>query len=525
MSRAGLTRRAVLAGGLCCALLLAACDRGRSGPAALSRRDALRVGLEQPRTLDPVLATLPAELLIADQLFDSLTSYDPATLEVRPSIADDWKSTEDQRHWDFHIRSGAVFSNRRNVTSIDAKYSIERAARAGSGSPIAVQLEPVTGYHAFNTDPKLQSIAGITTPSLDWLHIDLDQPFSSLPAVLAHPALGIVPRESVEAASPAFGERPVGSGPLMLASRDAQVLHLRPAPGSKMALKGLDFVLEGDVGASYTAFGRGDLDWSAVPADRIDEAAEKYGRSGFRPYLVEVLYGLNLRSPKFADVRFREAIVRAIDRDAIASAVYGGAVRDLRALVPAGVPGAQTDPCRDLCGHNPDAARALVSQAFVGKPVPQVNIDYDDSTTQEAVAKAIQSNLTDVGIPAAVRAHPYSEFLRFATSGQQELFHFGSSGGYPSPDAFLTPLFMTGVADNVTGFSSKAVDELLKSARADSDTVRRTAFYQEAERQILSQFPVAPIAQYEVRTVVSKRVKGLVMSALGTFDATKVRLG
>ena len=172
MSRVGLTRRAVLAGGLCCALLLAACNGGRSGTAAPSRRDVLRVGLEQPRTLDPVLATLPAELLIADQLFDSLTSYDPATLEVRPSISDDWKSTEDQRHWDFHIRSGAVFGNRRNVTSIDAKYSIERAARAGSGSPIAVQLEPVTGYHAFNTDPKVQSIAGITTPSLDWLHID-----------------------------------------------------------------------------------------------------------------------------------------------------------------------------------------------------------------------------------------------------------------------------------------------------------------------------------------------------------------
>ena len=56
---------------------------------------------------------------------------------------------------------------------------------------------------------------------------------------------------------------------------------------------------------------------------------------------------------------------------------------------------------------------------------------------------------------------------------------------------------------------------------------RRPVFHAvlQAERQILSQFPVVPIAQYEVRTVVAKRVKGLVMSALGTFDATKVRLG
>src|SRR3989442_1695769 len=167
--------------GLCCALLLAACNGGRSGTAAPGKKAVLRVGLEQPRTLDPMLATLPAEVLIADQLFDSLTSYDPATLEVRPSIADEWKATPDQRHWDFHIRAGAVFSNGRSITAPDAKYSLERAARAGSGSPIAVQLELVTGYRAFNTDPKVQSMAGLTTPSSEWLHIDLDQPFSSLP--------------------------------------------------------------------------------------------------------------------------------------------------------------------------------------------------------------------------------------------------------------------------------------------------------------------------------------------------------
>ena len=521
-------RRPAAASALALALVLAvltACSKGGSSTGAPSKKDVLRVGLEQPRTLDPMLATLPAELLIADQLFDALTSYDPATLEVQPSIADEWKATPDQRHWDFHIRQGAVFSNGRAITAFDAKYSLERAARAGSGSPIAVQLELVTGYRAFSTDPKVQSMAGLTTPSAEWLHIDLDQPFSSLPAVLAHPALAVVPREAVEAGSPAFGEQPVGSGPMMLASRDERVLHLRPAPGHSSRLRGVDFVLEGDIAASYTAFERGDLDWTAVPADRIDEAAERYGRTGYKPYLVEVLYGLNLRSPKFADPRFREAIVRSIDREAIASAVYGGAVRELRSLVPAGVPGAQPDPCGDGCRHDPDAARALVAQAFAGKPVPQVAIDYDDSTTQEAVAKAIQSNLTDVGIPAAIRPHPYSEFLRFATSGQQELFHFGSSGGYPSPDAFLTPLFTTGVADNVTGFSNKAVDELLKSARADDDVARRDALYQEAERQILGQFPVVPIAQYEVRTIVAKRVKGLVMSSLGTFDVTKVTLG
>jgi ABC-type transport system substrate-binding protein len=256
----------------------------------------------------------------------------------------------------------------------------------------------------------------------------------------------------------------------------------------------------------------------------VEEAAERYGRDGFRPYVIEVLYGLNLKNPKFADLRFREAIVRAIDRDAIVKAVYGGNTLSLSGLVPAGVPGHRDDACGDACRHDPAAARALVTQAFAGRPVPGVQIDYEDDPTQEAVAKAMQANLAGAGIPAATRPHPFSEYLTFASSGAQELFHFTSNGAYPSPDAFLTPLFLTAEPDNVTQLSLPPVDNLLKRARSEPSEANRISLYQQAEQLILSQAPVVPVTQYESHTVVSRRVQGLMLSPLGTFDASQVRL-
>jgi oligopeptide transport system substrate-binding protein len=172
-----------------------------------------------------------------------------------------------------------------------------------------------------------------------------------------------------------------------------------------------------------------------------------------------------------------------------------------------------------------ERAKALVAAAFAGKTVPEVAIDFDDDGTQRAVAQAIQANLQEVGIPALLRPHTYADYLRFAISGNQELFRLGWIGAYPTADAFLTPLFQTGLRDNITGFSSTVLDNTLKNGRAEPDEARRVSAYQSAEKIVLEQMPIVPLAQFQFQSVSSPRVSGLVVSGLGTFDATKVRVG
>jgi len=506
-------------------LVLAACSSAK--PAAVRRGadepppGVLRVGIERPQSLDPSQARSPGELLVADQLFDGLTSFDPATLALQPSLAARWQASADQKRWDFTLRPGAAFANGRPVTAADVKYSLDRIAKKGSASPAASQLETVTGFRATNVEGK-DGLAGVTTPAPDVVRIDLDQPLSSLPAVLGHPTFGVVPREAVEAESPAFAVQPVGSGPFMIQSRRDDLLHLVPAPGTaNLPLQAVDVTLTADATAAYEAFQAGKLDWTSVPPDQVEQVAQR-GQSTAKPYLGELFYGFNLKNPKFADVRFRQAIVAAIDRDAIVRVVYGPSARVLRGLIPEGVAGAQPDACAERCNHDPDRARALVAAAFGAKPVPEVQIDFDDDGTQRAVAQAMQANLKEVGIPSALRPHTYADYLKFAVSGQQELFRLGWIGAYPTADAFLTPLFQSGTRDNITGFTSAPVDNTLKNGRSEPDEAKRLGSYQAAEKLILDQMPMIPVAQFQFQTVTAPRVTGLVMSGFGTFDATKV---
>jgi len=237
-------------------LLLAACSGG--GEPSAVRRGAdepppgvLRVGIERPQSLDPAQARTPSELLVADQLFDSLTTYDPQTLAIQPALASKWTASADQRRWDFTLRPGATFANFRVITSADVKYSLERIAKKGSSSPAASQLDTVAGFLTLSVEGRGETLSGVTTPAPDVVRIELEQPLSSLPAVLGHPTFAIVPRESVEAGSPGFAVQPVGSGPFMIQSRSDDLLHLVPAPGVNVPLRAVDFHLEADAAAAY----------------------------------------------------------------------------------------------------------------------------------------------------------------------------------------------------------------------------------------------------------------------------------
>lgn len=485
----------------------------------------MRVGLTRVGSLDPAQARTVEQLLVADQLFDSLTEPNPTTLEPVPSLAARWEVTPDQRQWDFFLRPGLAFANGRAITAADVKYSLERIAKPATASPAADLLQPVTGYAAF-TAGQAPELTGVTAPAPDHVHINLDTALSVLPSVLSSPVFGVVPKEAVEAPAPApaFGDAPVGSGPFQFGGVKGDTITLTPAKGRTHFVDRVEFRQFDDVAASYRAFKAGQLDWSRVPPDDVAAAAAAYGDKAFRPYVAELFYGFNLKSPKFADVRFREAITHAVDRDAIAKAVYGGTVLPMRGLVVSGVAGHVDDACGPPCNHDPARAKALLAEAFPGASPPEVFLDYDEDETQAAVARAIQAGLTEVGIKATLRAKPLKDYQTFAVSGQQELFRLGWIGAYPSADAFLQPLFATGSPSNLTGLSIPAVDQAFTAARAEPDATKRVTLYQQAEKQIMAQLPVIPIAQFELHSVIGADVHRLAPTAVGTFDASVVWL-
>ncbi|HVE46864.1 MAG TPA: ABC transporter substrate-binding protein [Acidimicrobiales bacterium] len=498
-------------------------DRPSGGSRPERPGGVLRVGVTGVTTLDPARARTIDQQLVVDQLFDSLTALDAATKTVVPALAARWEASADQLQWDFHLRRGATFSNGRAITAADVKYTLERIARPGSGSPAADLLQPISGYLAFRQGAP--ELAGVTAPAPDVVHVSLEKPWSVLPSVLSSPVFGVVPKEAVEAPPPApgFGERPVGSGPFRLQDRRPATLSLVPSAGSGARVAGIDITLFSTLARAYSAFTSGDLDWAQVPPEDIDSAGRKYGRAGFSPYVAELFYGFNLTNPKFADPRFREALVRGIDRQAIVAAVYQGTVRPIEGIVLAGLSDFQPEAC-GRCGYDQARARDLLAAAFPGTTPPEIALDYDADPSQEAVAKAIQASLAKIGVTVVVRSRQPAEYDEFVGSGQQELFRLGWIAAYPSADAFLVPLFSSDSGNNLTHFASPAVDEQLRRARSEPDPARQSELYREAERAILDEVPVIPIAQFQLHAVTSRRVENLRTNALGSFDGSKVTL-
>ena len=499
--------------------------RGRNGrvdPADVrepQRGGTLRIGLLKPTSLDPGRARTVDELLVADQVHDSLTAWDPKTGEPVASLASKWTISDDQQHWDFTLRDGAAFSDGRPVTAADVKFSLERVARRDSGSSVGDLLESVTGFGAL-ADGSSPSLAGVVAVSEDVVRIDLDTPWAELASALGSPAFAVVPADTTSF------EEAIGAGPFSVATRRDDGLTLRPVKGRSVLVSAMQVRWFESRAAAYTAMRAGELEWTHVPAEEVEQAAAQFGRSAMKPLVASLFYGFNLRSPTFADVRFREAIVRAVNREKILADVYKGAAAPMTSLVAEGVPGAADDACGAVCGHDVERAKALVNEVFTatGATVPEVVIDFEDDPTQTAVASRIEADLEAAGIPASLRPHALAEYGSFAVNGSQELFRLGWIAAYPSPDAYLAPLFSSGSPSNLVGLSDPGVDEQLRAARASGDAGRRRELYQQAERSVFAQVALLPIAQFEVQSVAAKQVRGLVVTSTGGFDASRVWL-
>ena len=513
-------RRSLLCAVLALCVVAAGCTRdGEEDPPDVG--GVLRLGITAPGTLDPAQARSLEEVLIADQLFGTLTTFDADKGVAAPGLALRWESSGDQLIWDFFLDREAKFSDDRPVTASDVKWSFERVARRGSGSGGAELLELVSGFPAFGRDGSVPDLAGVAAVAPDHVRITLDQPMSVLPIVLSSPVLGIVPR--AESGEPDFETAPVGSGPFALSERGPDAIKLESAK-DKVLLEGIEFRIYEDLGKAYDAFIRGDVDWSRVPPERVEDATVRFGDDGFVPYAGKLVFAFNMKNPKFSDSRVREAILKAIDRDALVRAVYGTTVEPLNSITVGGVPGFQSNACGALCDHSVVQARALLKEALGDQPSLQVAIDFDDDPTQEAVARAIRSNLEEIGITAELRPKPLGEYQNFVLSGQQEIFRLGWIAAYPSADAFLFPLFTTGSASNLTGYSVPAVDAQLRSARGEADPKKRLELFRAAERSVMSSVPVIPLAQLMVHSVIDDDVKGLRMNVMGTFDAATVSI-
>lgn len=487
--------------------------------------EVLDVAVPEPRTLDPLRIQDPGALLVARQLFEGLTAWDPVAEKVVPAAAESWKMAKGGRRFRFSLREGMTFHDGSPVTAKDFVFAFDRIAQKRNGSELAYTLEHVEGFDEVNGFGTSKHLTGLKAVDKLTLVISLDRPFVEFPTVLTHPAL--VPlRPRVVRDLQAFLSEPVGNGPFQVAAEWS--------PGDQVALKafagfyetpkidGIRFIPFPDSATSWLKFVAGELDVAEVPAGQIQAAAKQFGEAGFKPFLASYYFGLNLKAKGLKDVRLRKAISRGIDRAAIAERIYNGTMQAPRGIVPSGMPGFQENVCGKLCDFAPDAATSLVSR--LPRKSRKVTLEYTKGEPHKTVAKAVRQNLTTIGLKVDVKPYPFPKFLDRLREEKHSMYRLGWIAEYPTPDVFLGSLFGSDSPDNHSGFEASKVDKLLAKARSERSAGRRLQLYIAAEKAILKKVPIVPIGSFVSHWAAQRVVGGIDFDLTGGFDAVGISL-
>ena len=456
-----------------------------------------------PPTLDPHIATDATSAQIIVELYGGLVTINEE-LEIVPDLAESWDISLDRTVYTFHLRKDAVFHDGRPVTAEDVRWSMERASSPLTESPVVDQYlgDIVGAKDMINGDA--QSISGLKVIDDHTLEITIDAPKSYFLAKLTYPTGFVLDRHNVEGAPRNWFRQPNGTGPFKLEQYELGVTlvlarnddyHLGAAN-----LEKVEMILSGGTGMlmyendeiHLVGVGLQDLDRLR---DRNNPLSAELVRA---PPSFSIQYiGMNVNEPPLDDLKVRQALNLAIDRQEIATIVLGDQVVPAKGILPPGFPG--YDPSLTGYDFDPERARQLLAESKYGddlENIPPIIItssgSFGASVTldMEVVMQMWEKNL---GLTVNFQRTEFAIFLSDLHKRRFQMFDIGWIADYPDPENFLDILFHSESSNNHTNYDSPQVDALLMEARTETDQVRRFELYNQAERLILEDAPWAPL--------------------------------
>ena len=218
---------------------------------------------------------------------------------------------------------------------------------------------------------RAKSVAGLVALDRHTVQVTLDEALAPFVAVLAVGHAKIVPRDLVEAQGETFGAQPVGTGPFKFArwERGKEIALTANADYFDAPPRVSQLVFRIFPGeqrdAMYEEFRQGNLEDSPVPtrADRRMLAGGPYTYVK-RPMISVKFYGFNTRVKPLNDRRVRQAILYAVNREALVQDVYYGQFTHARGILPPGTLG--FNPKLAGYPYDPHKARSLLAEAGYG---------------------------------------------------------------------------------------------------------------------------------------------------------------
>jgi ABC-type oligopeptide transport system substrate-binding subunit len=497
-------------------------------------------------SFDPGLVQTLDESQVTTALYDGLTDFDftdPESPVLKGLVAEKWEPNADATEFVFTIKPGLEFSNGDPVLPSSFAYAWVRNGQKDFASPYGYFIKYVKGgadLQEGTVDNLDDSIVADDTAMT--LTVTLSAPEADFPAIVSHPFFGPLPEKVVsQLADQTQWDKGimVGNGPFMQTEpktdQDVKIVRNPKWAGSVTGVKsasldGIDFKISKDVESAYTAFESGELMTATIPPGRYADAKVTYPNTTENSLLGSFYFDFGFTDPMLSgpeNVKLRQAISLAIDRDEINQKAYEGTRTEATGVVMPGIPGFKADLCK-YCQYDADEAKKVLQEwkddgGVLSGPI---TIDLNTGSGYEDIAAIIQSNLEAVGIQSTLNPISEKYFGTMADDG----CHFCRAGwfaDYPAYSTFMVDLYSSASlgGNNLGSFSDPTFDAMLAKAQATVDDDARYKLYQEAESYLLNDVvAVAPINWWVGDQAYNEKVGGFAMPPLGILQWESVTL-
>lgn len=468
----------------------------------------------EPSGLIFMVAGESASAAIAANIFNSLLSYDD-NLDIKGDLADSWAISDNQKTITFKLKPDLKWADDAPLTSADVLFTWETVTNENTRSPYASDYQLVTHAEAPDATTFKVTYGQVYAPALDsWASLHI------LPKHLL---------QDQDIRTTAFARQPVGSHYYQLSQwNHGENLKLSRNPNSVLGQAAIDQLVTRIIPDNSAQF----LELMADNIDSMGLDPIKYSRIiPARPALKKNLnlykelgnsytyLGFNLKHKPFDDIRVRQAINYAIDKQEIIDGVYLGLGINIASPYKPGT--RWSNPQLTPYAYNPEQARTLLKEAGYylnangilerdGKPF-SFEIITNQNKEREKSAVIIQRRLREVGIDVKIRAIEWASFIsRFINTGDFDAVILGWGLGLDPDQYNIWHSSQQAPGQfNFIGYNNPAIDALLEQGRTEINPDKRQTIYHAFAKQLLADSPIVYLSAGYGLSAIHKRVQGI----------------
>jgi peptide/nickel transport system substrate-binding protein len=485
-------------------------------------------GSADPVTLDPFFASDGESFRPARQIFEGLVGTKPGTADPAPLLAKSWETSEDGLSTTFELQEGVKFHDGSDFNAEVACWNFDRWYNTppGVGQTEDQSYYWISLFKGFAEGELTDSVyKSCKVDGDNSITVSLTQPFAGFVAALSLPSFSMQSQKAIEQYGatgqddPSQSEyataHPTGTGPFTFVSweKGTEITLERNEDywGEPALLDEVRIIPIAEPKGRADALLNGDVDGFDLvgPADipRLeDEGYQVLNRPAFN-----ILYlGINQAVKPLDDIRVRQAIAHAIDKDAVISASMPEGTEPALEFVPETVNGYTEDVPQ--YEYDPDKAEQLLKEA--GQENLTIEFNYPTDVTRPYMPSpgdtfnAIRSQLEEVGIKVKPQADKWDpDYLdKIAGTKDHGIHLLGWTGDYNDPDNFLGVFF--GRKSSEWGFDNPELFKALEQARGIPSVEEQLPLYQEINAQVMEFLPGIPLASPVPSLGFAPEVKG-----------------